>query len=130
MRHLLAALLMALMTLAAPVGSREALAQGATFVRGGTAVYPGLDVNIDDGTRTARLHIAFEAQCVSEAAAQMAAGPEAREAVLFYLRNKTVAELTEPLGQRKLKRELVAVMNKAVGGPRVVRIYLVQLLIG
>ena len=93
-------------------------------------IYPGLDVNIADGARLARLHIAFEAQCVDTASAQLAGGPEVREAIVLFLRDKTVAELSTLLGKRRLKQELVAVMNKVVGGPRVVRLYYLQFVIG
>lgn len=126
MRHatwLLAALLLCLL---AP---RAGHAQTEAMVRGGTAVYPGLDVNIADGGRLARLHIAFEAQCVDAPSAQMAASPQTREAILLFLRDKTVAELATVPGKRKLKEELMAVMNKAMGGPRVVRLYFLQLVV-
>lgn len=108
---------------------RGAVAQSEALVREGTAVYPGLDVNINDNGRLARLHIAFEAQCVDAFGAQMAISPKTREAILLFLRDKTVAELATPQGKRRLKDELVAVMNKAIGGPRVVRIYYLQFVV-
>ncbi|EHJ46250.1 flagellar basal body-associated protein FliL [Solidesulfovibrio carbinoliphilus subsp. oakridgensis] len=120
---LLAALLVCLLW---PRGGN---AQSDAVVRGGIAVYPGLDVNIADGGRLARLHIAFEAQCVDAPSAQMAAAPQTREAILLFLRDKTVAELATVPGKRKLKQDLLAVMNKAVGGPRVVRLYFLQLVV-
>uniref|UniRef100_I2PZK7 Flagellar protein FliL n=1 Tax=Desulfovibrio sp. U5L TaxID=596152 RepID=I2PZK7_9BACT len=103
--------------------------QADAVVRGGTAVYPGLDVNIADGGRLARLHIAFEAQCVDAPSAQMAASPQTREAILLFLRDKTATELATVPGKRQFKQDLMAVMNKAMGGPRVVRLYFLQLVV-
>ena len=116
--------------LAVSGAARDLRAQAATVVQGGNVIYPGLDVNIADGGRLARLHIAFEAQCVDAASAQLAGGPAVREAIVLFLRDKTVAELSTLLGKRRLKQELVVVMNKVVGGPRVVRLYYLQFVIG
>ncbi|EFL49861.1 flagellar basal body-associated protein FliL [Solidesulfovibrio fructosivorans JJ]] len=130
MRRHLALLFGTVALLCALLAARDAPAQQReTFVRGGTAVYSDVDVNITDGARLARLHLAFEAQCISEDAARLAASPETREAVLLFLRERTVAELSTPRGKREFKRQLLAVMNKAVGGPRVVRIYFLQFVI-
>jgi len=128
MRRLLVLSSLALL-LAGAFWPRSAAAQSDAVVRDGTAVYPGLDVNILDNGTLARLHIAFEAQCVDILGAQLAAAPKTREAILLFLRDKTAAELATPQGKRKLKDELVAVMNKAVGGPRVVRIYYLQFVV-
>lgn len=104
-------------------------AQSDTVVRGGVVVFPGLDVNIADGDRLARLRIGFEAHCVDAESAQLAAAPQVREAVILFLRDKTVAALATPLGKRRLKEELVTVMNRAIGGPRVVRLYFLQFVV-
>ncbi len=123
----LGVLLAGLMLLAAQPA--RVAAQSEPVARDGSAVYPGLDVNIGDGEGLRRLHVAFEAQCVDQKSAAMAASPMAREAVLLFLRDKTVATLATPAGKRRLKDELVAVLNKAIGGPRVVRIYFLQFVI-
>ncbi|MFU2209848.1 flagellar basal body-associated FliL family protein [Solidesulfovibrio sp. C21] len=128
-RHFALFLLAASLLCALLAASIAPAQQGGTFARGGTAVYSGIDVNVADGARLARLHLAFEAQCISEEAARMAASPETREAVLLFLRERTVAELSTPLGKRAFRRNLLAVMNKAVGGPRVVRLYFLQFVI-
>lgn len=106
-----------------------ALAQTDATVRGGTVTYPSLDVNIADGAKLARLHLAFEVQCINEEAARMAASPQVREAVLLFLRDRSVAELATLAGKRKLRQELVGVMNTALGAPRVVRLYFLQFVI-
>ena len=129
MRRQVAALLTA-MVLVALVAVRHAQAQAETYVKGGSAIYSGVDVNIADGAHLARLHIAFEAQCMDEAAARLAVGPEAREAVVLLLRDKTYAELSTPQGKRALRQEILAALNKVLGAPRVVRVYFLQFVIG
>lgn len=107
----------------------RALAQSEAVAKGGSAVYPLLDVNITDGGRLARLYIGFEAQCVDPEAAELAVSPKMREAILLFLRGKTAAELAGLAGKRKLKEELVALMNKNLGAPRVVRLYFLQFVV-
>ena len=107
----------------------DALAQGEPVARGGTVIYPSFEVNIDDGGRLAELYIGFEAQCQDAEGAQLAASPQTREAVLLYLRDKSVAQLTGIQARRRLKDELIAVMNRAIGAPRVVRLYYLQFVI-
>ncbi|WP_428566559.1 MAG: flagellar basal body-associated FliL family protein [Solidesulfovibrio sp. DCME] len=105
------------------------LAQYEAVVRGGTAVYPLLEVNIADGDRLARLYIGFEAQCIDAEGATLAASSKTRDAIVLFLRTKSVADLSGVAGKRRLKDELVAVMNKAMGAPRVVRLYFLQLVV-
>jgi len=119
-------LLLAVLTLAVPAAVR---AQSDTVVRGGSAIYPSLEVNIDDNGRLARLHMAFEVQCTDEQGAQMAASPQAREAIILYFRDKHAADLVTPKDKRRLKNELVAAINKAIGGPRAVNILFMQFVI-
>jgi flagellar FliL protein len=107
----------------------RALAQNEAVAKGGSAFYPLLDVNIGDGARLARLYIGFEAQCVDPEAAELAVSPKVREAILLFLRGKTAADLAGVAGKRKLKEELVAVMNKTLGAPRVVRLYFLQFVV-
>lgn len=107
----------------------RALAQNEAVAKGGSAFYPLLDVNIGDGDRLARLYIGFEAQCVDQEAAELAVSPKVREAILLFLRGKTAADLAGVAGKRKLKEELVALMNKALGAPRVVRLYFLQFVV-
>lgn len=128
MRHVALPFVLAAFLLG-PLWPQAARAQTDAVVRGGTAVYPGLDVNIADGSRLARLHLAFEAQCVDAASALLAASPRTREAILLFLRDKTAADLTTVPGKRKLKEDLLAVMNKAMGGPLVVRLYFLQFVV-
>lgn len=104
-------------------------AQADPVAKGGSAIYPGLDVNLDGGDGLRRLHLAFEAQCVDEKGATLAASPEAREAVLVMLRNQTVEALATEDGREKLKATLVATLNRAIGAPRVVRVLYLQFVI-
>ncbi|WP_300158672.1 flagellar basal body-associated FliL family protein [Solidesulfovibrio sp.] len=106
-----------------------AVAQDEVVVKGGRAIYPLLEVSIADGDRLARLYIGFEAQCQDENGAVQAASPQAREAVLLFLRSKTAAQLSGELAKRRLKDEIISVMNKAIGAPRVVRLYYLQFVI-
>jgi len=108
---------------------RTVAAQADAVARGGSAIYPGLEVNIADGGKLARLLLAFEVQCVDERAAQLTAAPLVREAIVLFLRDKTVAELSTPKGRGRLRDELVGVINKALGAPRAVRIYFTQFVI-
>ncbi len=121
-------LLFALM-LGLTTGAGAVSAQSDAVARGGSAFYPGLDVTIADRSGMASLRLAFEVQCVDERAAEMVASPQAREAVVMFLRDKTATELATPSGKQKLKTELVGVINKAVGGPRAVRVYFTQFVI-
>ncbi|MEA4857929.1 MAG: flagellar basal body-associated FliL family protein [Solidesulfovibrio sp.] len=105
------------------------LAQSEVEVKGGNVVYPLLEVNIADGDRLARLYIGFEAQCRDAEGAQLAASSRTRDALVMFLRTKNAAELSGVAGKRRLKDELVAVMNKAIGAPRVVRLYFLQLVV-
>ncbi|MHC1711853.1 MAG: flagellar basal body-associated FliL family protein [Solidesulfovibrio sp.] len=107
----------------------SALAQPDATVRDGAAVYPGLDVNVVDGNGWARLHLAFEVLCVDQDSAQKVASPAAREAIILFFRDKTVADVLSPKGKRKLKQDLTAAINKAVGGPRAAVIYFTQFII-
>ncbi len=120
-------LLLLCLGLAARPGN--AAAQDEVTVKGGSAIYPLLRVNIDDGGHLAELYIGFEAQCQDAEGAQLAASPQTREAVLLYLRDKSVAQLTGIQARRRLKDELIAVMNRAIGAPRVVRLYYLQFVI-
>jgi flagellar protein FliL len=104
-------------------------AQSDPVVRGGSAVYPGLEVNLEGGDGLRRLQIAFEAQCVDEKGAQLATSPQAVEAVLLALRGKTAAELSTPRGREKLKPDLVRALNAAIGSPRVVQVLFLQFVI-
>jgi flagellar FliL protein len=104
-------------------------AQANTVVKNGSVIYPRLDVNIDDNGKLARLHLAFEVECLDERAAEVVAAPQTREAIILFLREKTVTELSTPKGKRKLKDDLLTVINKAVGGPRAVRIFLMELVV-
>jgi flagellar FliL protein len=104
-------------------------AQSDPVARGGSAIYPDLEVNLAGGDGLRRLRLAFEAQCVDERGAQLAAGPRAREAVVLLLRDKTAAELSTERGKEKLKAELVKAINAAIGGPRVVRVLFLQFVI-
>lgn len=117
----------AVMVLGALAGTAQAQLEAET--RGGSALYRGLDVNIQDGSRLALLHVAFEVQCVSERAAEEVASPRMREAIVLFLRGKTVAQLRSPLDKRRLKRELLDVINKELGAPRAVRIYMTQFVV-
>ncbi len=118
-----------LLCLALTAWPGKAAAQDEITVKGGSAVYPLLRVNISDGGRLAELYIGFEAQCQDAEGAQLAAAPQTREAVLLFLRDKSAAQLTGALARRRLKDELIAVMNKAIGAPRVVRLYYLQFVI-
>ncbi len=104
-------------------------AQSAPVAKAGSAVYPGIEVNLEGGDGLRRLYLAFEAQCVDEKGAQLAVSPEAREAVLLMLRGQSVGELATQQGREKLKTKLVATLNKAVGSPRVVRVLYLQFVI-
>lgn len=104
-------------------------AQGDPVAKAGSAIYPGIDVNLEGGDGLHRLRLAFEAQCVDEKGAVLAASPEAREAVLLMLRDQTVAALSTPAGREKLKSTLVATLNRAIGSPRVVRVLYLQFVI-
>ncbi|MGD9608206.1 MAG: flagellar basal body-associated FliL family protein [Desulfovibrionaceae bacterium] len=104
-------------------------AQTDPVARGGSAVYPGIDVNIGSPEGLRRLHVAFEAQCVDVKSAEAAVGPEVREAVLLLLRDQTVAGLATPQGKRRLKEALAATINRVIGGPRVVRVLFLQFVI-
>lgn len=118
-----------LLCLALVAWSGRAAAQDEVTVKGGSVSYPLLTVNIADGDRLARLYIGFEAQCQDEEGARLAAAPQTREAILLFLRGKSAAQLTGALARRRLKDELIAVMNKAIGAPRVVRLYYLQFVI-
>ena len=118
-----------LLCLALAVWPGSAAAQDEVTVKGGSVSYPLLTVNIADGDRLARLYIGFEAQCQDEEGARLAAAPQTREAILLFLRGKSAAQLTGALARRRLKDELIAVMNKAIGAPRVVRLYYLQVVI-
>ena len=122
-------LLVVLLCLALAAWPGNATAQDEVTVKGGSAIYPLLTVNIADGDRLARLYIGFEAQCQDEEGARLAAAPQTREAVLLFLRDKSATQLTGALARRRLKDELIAVMNKAIGAPRVVRLYYLQFVI-
>lgn len=108
---------------------RPAAAQADAVVRGGSAVYSGVEVNIADNGRLARLWLAFEVQCTDGKGAEMAASPAVREAIVLFLRDKTAVQLSSPKGKRQLKEELLRVINKAMGTPRAVRVYLLQFVI-
>lgn len=104
-------------------------AQADPVAKGGSAIYPGIQVNLEGGDGLHRLYLAFEAQCVDEKGAALAASPAAREAVLLMLRDQTVAALSTPAGREKLKRTLVATLNRVIGSPRVVRVLYLQFVI-
>lgn len=104
-------------------------AQSEPLVRGGSAIYPGIDVNIDSPDGLRRLQLAFEAQCVDAKSAEAAIAPAAREAVLLLLRDQTVAALATPKGKARLKDALAATINRVIGGPRVIRVLYLQFLI-
>lgn len=99
------------------------------MAKNGSAIYPGLDVNLEGGDGLRRLHLAFEAQCVDEKGATLAISPEAREAVLLLLRAQSVGALSTAPGRDKLKFALVAALNQAIGSPRVVRVLYLQFVI-
>lgn len=122
--------LVVLLTLVSPwAGTPSAWAQNEAVAKGGSAIYPLLDVNIGDGDRLARLYIGFEAQCMDAESAKLVVTPQTRETILLFLRSKTAAELAGTAGKRKLREELIAVMNKAIGSPRVVRLYFLHLVV-
>ncbi|WP_075354449.1 flagellar basal body-associated protein FliL [Desulfovibrio sp. DV] len=112
--------------LAVPAGG---LAQGEPVVRGGAVTYPGFDVNIDDGGRLGRLHVAFEVLFTDEQGAKLAATPQVKETLLLFLREKTAAELLAPKGRDTLRRELLAQINGAIGGPRAIRLFFMDYLV-
>jgi len=122
-------ILLVLLCLALSAWPGNAAAQDEVTVKGGSAIYPLLRVNIADGGRLAELYIGFEAQCQDEEGARLAAAPQTREAILLFLRDKSAAQLTGALARRRLKDELIAVMNKAIGAPRIVRLYYLQFVI-
>ena len=104
-------------------------AQTTPVAKGGSAIYPGVDINLTGGDGLRRLQLAFEAQCVDEKGAELAAGPEAKEAVLLMLRDQSVSDLSTEAGREKLKAKLVATLNRAIGAPRVVRVLYLQFVI-
>jgi len=130
MRQLLLFLLLAVGLLLVS-GPRPALAQAQpdAIVKEGSAIYPGLDVNVVDGGGWARLHLAFEVLCVDAPSAQKVASSPVREAIILFFRDKTVAEVLAPKSKHKLKQDLAAAINKTLGGPRAAVIYFTQFII-
>ena len=112
--------------LAVPAGG---LAQGEPVVRGGVVTYPGFDVNIDDSGQLGRLHVAFEVLFTDEQGAKMAATPQVKESLLLFLREKSAAQLLGPKGRDTLRRELLAQINNAIGGPRAIRLFYLDYLV-
>lgn len=119
----LAVVALVLASLVWPVSGR---AQSEAVARGGSATYSGLNVMLGTTDAPHRLFLAFEAQCTDEKGATLAVSPQAKEAVLLFLRGKDAAELMTEKGKAALKNELVAVLNKAIGSPRVVRVLFLQ----
>lgn len=104
-------------------------AQAEPVAKDGSAVYPFLEVNIAGAAGLRRLVLGFEAQCVDANSARALVAPQVREAVLLHLRAKSVAELSTAAGKERLRQELVALLNKNLGAPRVVRIFYLQFVI-
>jgi flagellar FliL protein len=120
----LAALWLVFSALAGPV-----LAQGEVVVRGGSVTYPGFDVNIDDAGGLGRLRLAFEVLFTDESGAKMAASLQVRESLLLFLRGKTAGELLAPKGRDRLRAELLAHLNQAIGSPKAIKLYYLDYLV-
>lgn len=110
-------------------GPRIGAAQGEAFVRGGSAIYPAFEVNIDDGGALGRLRIGFEVQFTDEQAAKLATSGQTREAILLFFRDKSAAQLLAPRGRDKLRAELLQLINAVLGGPRAIRLYFLDYLV-
>jgi flagellar FliL protein len=104
-------------------------ADATPVARGGSAIYPGLEVNLGGGNGLRRLFLAFEARCTDEKGAELAVSPRAKEAVIMLLRNKTVEELSTAKGKMMLKEDLLQTLNMVIGSPRVIQILLRQFVI-
>jgi len=104
-------------------------AQSQAVARNGSAIYTGLTVMVGTTDAPRHLYLSFEAQCRDVQGAERAVSPEAREAVILLLRGKTVADVSTPQGKNRLKDELVAALNRAIGSPQVVRVLFLQFLL-
>ena len=114
---------LAVFWLAAWAVAGQALAQGEPVVRGGTVTYPSFDVNIADDGGLGRLRLGFEALFTDELGAKAAATLQVRESILLFLRGKTAAELLAPKGRDRLRAELLAHINAAIGSPKAVKLF-------
>lgn len=101
----------------------QALAQGEPVVRGGVVTYPSFDVNIDDNGGLGRLRLGFEALFTDELGAKAAATLQVRESIMLFLRGKTAPELLAPKGRDRLRAELLAHINAAIGSPKAVKLF-------
>lgn len=107
-----------------------AAAQSEAVARGGSAYYSNVRVMLGTAEAPRQLLIAFKAQCRDAGGAQKAVSPRAREAVIRLLRGQDAATLATPQGKERLKADLVDALNRVIGSPRVVRVLLLQFLIG
>ena len=101
----------------------QASAQSEPVVRGGAVTYPSFDVNIDDSGGLGRLRLGFEVLFADELGAKAAATLQVRESILLFLRGKTAAELLAPKGRDRLRAELLAHLNTAIGSPKAVKLF-------
>ena len=101
----------------------QSLGQGESVVRGGTVTYPSFDVNIDDGGGLGRLRLGFEVLFTDELGAKAAATLQVRESILLFLRGKSAAELLGPKGRDRLRAQLLAHINAAIGSPKAVKLF-------
>ncbi|HML54629.1 MAG TPA: flagellar basal body-associated FliL family protein [Solidesulfovibrio magneticus] len=101
----------------------QSLGQGESVVRGGTVTYPSFDVNIDDNGGLGRLRLGFEVLFTDELGAKAAATLQVRESILLFLRGKSAAELLGPKGRDRLRAQLLAHINAAIGSPKAVKLF-------
>ena len=101
----------------------QALAQDEPVARGGVVTYPSFEVNIDDNGGLGRLRLGFEVLFTDELGAKAAATLQVRESILLFLRGKTAAELLAPKGRDRLRAQLLAHINTAIGSPKAVKLF-------
>ena len=101
----------------------QALAQGEPVARGGVVTYPSFEVNVDDNGGLGRLRLGFEVLFTDELGAKAAATLQVRESILLFLRGKTAAELLAPKGRDRLRAQLLAHINTAIGSPKAVKLF-------
>ena len=106
-----------------------AFGQGEPVARGGVATYPPFEVNIEDGGVFSRLRLGFEAQFTDESGAKAAVAAQTRESLMLYLRGKTAAELLAPKGRDRLRAEVLAHLNAAIGSPKAVKLFFTDYLV-
>jgi flagellar FliL protein len=92
---------------------------------------PTFVVNLADPLGRRYLKLGVDVEVMDEAASQelTAATPKVRDTVILLLSSKTFADLTSMESKLLLKKEIVERLNQVMGGSKVLRVYITEMVI-